>query len=253
MTAALSEREREILRILAEDSGVSVSMISEQLKVSAVTIRSDLNRLAERGLVVRTRGGAFPAFHPSILERQKRNMQAKTAIAKTAADLIEDGDHVMISAGTTTALIPKFLLGKQEIHIVTNSTLIVPYARINPALHVTFVGGEFRASAEAMVGAIALREVERFHVKTAFIGTDGFSLETGVTANLVELAEVVKTMTAHAEQRVVVADSDKYGNAGFARIGPLTDMSAIVTDDNLDKKIVSELEENGLSITTVEA
>ncbi len=251
MTSSLSAREREILRILSDDGGASVSSISESLKVSVVTIRSDLSRLADRGFIVRTRGGAFPAFHPEILECQKSKMQEKTRIAKVAAALVEDGDCVMLSAGTTTALIPKFLLGKRDVRIVTNSTLVFSYARVNPSLSVTFVGGEFRPSAEAMVGPIALRELEQFRVKTAFVGTDGFAPETGFTANLVELAEVVKMMAAQAERCIAVADSSKYGNAGFARIGPLDSMNGLITDEALPMSARELLAENGFSPTLV--
>ena len=124
--------------MLAEDAGVSVAEMSKALGVSAVTLRNDLSSLAEKGFVVRTHGGAIPAFRPNILERQKQMVEAKTRIARAAAEMVDDGDTVMICAGTTTAWMPKFLLGKSDVRVVTNSTLVLPYARINPALHVTF-------------------------------------------------------------------------------------------------------------------
>ncbi|MCP4453023.1 MAG: DeoR/GlpR transcriptional regulator, partial [Planctomycetes bacterium] len=188
----VSGRKKEVLRILTENTGATVSDLSEQLDVSVVTIRNDLEYLADSGYIVRTRGGGVPAFHPSILERQKAMLAHKAEIARAAADMVTDGDRVMIVAGTTTALIPRFLLGKRDVHIVTNSTLLLPYVRINPSLHVTLVGGHFLASAEAMVGPIAIRQIEAFHVRLAFLGTDGFSLEKGFTAHQMEVAEVVK-------------------------------------------------------------
>ena len=127
----------------------------------------------------------------------------------------------MIEAGTTTALIAKYLLGKRDVHVVTNSTLVIPYARFNPSLHLTVVGGEFRPSTESLVGPVALRDLEEFHVRIAFIGTDGFSLESGLTTHLVEGAEIVRKMQAQAKRTVLVADSSKWGKVGFARVLPL--------------------------------
>ncbi|MCG8375044.1 MAG: DeoR/GlpR family DNA-binding transcription regulator, partial [Chlorobiales bacterium] len=182
----LSGRKKQVLEILTENTGISIAEISDQLNVSVVTIRSDLESLAESGFIVRMRGGGLPAFHQSILDRQKSMGVEKLQIAKAAADKVQDGDRVMIVAGTTTSLIPRFLLGKRDVHIVTNSTLLLPYVRINPALHVTLVGGHFSPAAEAMVGPIAVQQLEQFHVRLAFLGTDGFSLERGFTAHQVD-------------------------------------------------------------------
>jgi DeoR/GlpR family transcriptional regulator of sugar metabolism len=248
---SLSERKRQVLKILTENAGTSVSEISEQLGVSAVTIRSDLEGLAENGLIIRTRGGGVPAFHQNILDRQKSMGAEKIRIAKAAADLVTDGDRIMIVAGTTTSLIPRFLLGRRDVHIVTNSTLLLPYVRINPALHVTMIGGRFFASAEAMVGPIAVRQLAQFHVRMAFLGTDGFSVDKGFTAHQVEVAEVVRHMAGQAEQSILCVDSSKQGKAGFAHILPLSEVSSIITDDRLSGEAQSDLESCGISVKTV--
>jgi len=247
----LSSREKEIIRILSEDGTAAVSGISEMLGVSAVTVRSDLKGLAEKGLIIRTRGGAFPAFHPAILERQKVMVDEKNRIAKAAADRVEDGDNIVIVAGTTTPLIVKYLLGKRDVHVVTNSTLVYPYARINPALRVTIVGGEFRPSAEAIFGPEAVRGMERFHVRKAFLGADGFSIEKGITADYVEAAEFVKVAADQSEQSTLLADSSKFGRAGFAQIMELQAIDGIITDSGLPKAARKELEECGLSVEIV--
>jgi len=237
--------------MLSNDAGTSVSHLSKVLEVSAVTIRSDLTALAEKGLIVRTKGGAFPAFHPGIFERQKQMLEEKKRVAKAAAGLVRDGDKLMIVAGTTVSLIVQYLLGKRDVHVVTNSTLVLPHGRINPSLHLTFVGGEFRPAAEAMVGAIALRELEQFHVGMAFVGTDGFSLEHGVTAHSVELAEVVKQTAECADEIVLVADSSKYGKAGFAHILPLNKVSRVITDDGLSEEDRKTLTDAGIELQVV--
>ena len=251
MLSNLSERKKEILRLLADDGTVSVSDISRLLEVSAVTVRNDLASLEDEGFLLRTHGGASPAFHPSILARQRDRLEAKTMIAKSAASLVRDGDTVMVEAGTTTALIMRYLLGRRDIHVVTNSTLVIPYARVNPGIHLTVVGGVFRATTESLVGPVALRELEEFHVRLAFVGTDGFSIRHGLTTHLSEGAEIVRKMSIQAEETVLVADSSKYGRVGFAKVLPVTAISTIITDNGLSDEALSSLTELGITITRV--
>jgi DeoR family galactitol utilization operon repressor len=247
----LTHREREIVRLLAEDRGISVSKLSEQLGVSTVTIRSDLNNLAKKGVVVRTRGGAVPAFHPNVVERQNLRVEEKNRIALAAADLVNDGDTIMIEAGTTTSLIAKYLLGKRFVNIVTNSSLILPFARLNPGIHLTVVGGEFRPATESFVGPLALQELERFYVRLAFVGTDGFSMEGGLTTHLVEGAEIVRKMAERSGRTVLVADSSKFGKMGFVHVIPVQRVGTLITDRALPKTAETELEEAGVEVVQV--
>jgi DeoR family galactitol utilization operon repressor len=247
----LTDREKEIVRLLAEDRGVAVSRLSEQLGVSTVTIRSDLNNLAKKGVVVRTRGGAAPAFHPNVMIRQNLRVEEKNRIAQAAADLVTDGDTIMIEAGTTTSLIARYLLGKRFVNIVTNSSLILPFARSNPGIHLTVVGGEFRPATESLVGPIALGELERFHVRLAFLGTDGFSMEGGLTTHLVEGAEIVRKMAERAERTVLVADSSKFGKIGFVHVLPVQKLTTLITDTDLPPAALGDLTESGVEVIQV--
>jgi DeoR family galactitol utilization operon repressor len=249
VNAQTSEREKEIVKLLAGDPGISVTRLAELLSVSVVTIRSDLSDLEQKGILVRTRGGAAPAYHPHVLERQSLNVEAKSRIAQAAAALVNDGDTIMIEAGTTTALVARHLLGKRFVNIVTNSTLILPFARTNPGIHLTVVGGEFRPASESMVGPVALAELERFHVRLAFVGTDGFSLEGGLTTHLVEGGEIVRRMAERSETVVLVADSSKYGKVGFVRVLPVQGVHRLVTDTGLEARAEQELASVGVEVT----
>lgn len=247
----LTEREKKIVDILAGEGKIGVTEISERLSVSKVTIRSDFAGLVEKGVIVKTHGGAIPAMHPDILERQRDMSDIKRSIAKEAASMVEDGDTIMIVAGTTTAMIGNYLLGKRDIRIVTNSTLLLPYARMNPSLNLTIVGGEFRPQAEAMVGPETIRQLDEFHVKKAFIGTEGFSLATGLTTQLVESSETIRKMVQQTEQTILVADSAKYNRIGFVKILPLESMDLIITDSGLDKSVCDDFNDNGLNLRLI--
>ena len=234
--------------MLAEDNSISVNDISKLLHVSTVTIRSDLSSLEESGYIIRTRGGALPAFHKSILDRQRNMIEEKIRIAKTAASLVNDGDTVMIEAGTTTALVARFLLGKRDIHVVTNSTLLLRYARTNPSLNLTVTGGEFRPMTESFVGSMTLRELEQFHVRLAFVGTDGFSIDNGLTTHLAEGAEIVRMMAVLSEETMLLADSGKYDRAGFARVLSLDQVDALITDSGMRESDLSLIRDQGVRI-----
>jgi DeoR family galactitol utilization operon repressor len=244
----LNERERIILDRLSGDGSVSVAALAQDLGLSEVTIRSDLKIMEDKGWVNRIRGGAAPAVHRQILERQRERQEAKNAIARAAAELVRDGDVIMIEAGTTTALIARYLLGKRDVHIVTNSALVFANARTNPALEITMTGGEFRRATESFVGPIAIQGIARLNVRLAFAGTDGFTLERGMTTHLAEGAEIVKAMKDHAETTVLVADSSKYGRVGFISVLPLSDMDLVITDRDLEDEAAAELEGAGIVI-----
>lgn len=233
---------------MAEKGNLSVNQLCEILGVSAVTVRSDLSELEDRGFINRTHGGAVPALNANVLERKRRNLEEKTRIAKAAADMVQDGDTLMIEAGTTTALIAKFLFGKRDIHIVTNSTLAFANARANPQMQISIVGGEFRRASESLVGPIALQAIERLNVSLAFVGTDGFTVEKGMTTHLIEGAEVVAAMVRQARTSVLVADSSKYGKTGFVSVLPLSAVDFIITDSKLDQAARERLESKSISV-----
>ncbi len=251
MIEGLSAREKLIIQFLTDEPSISGPELGKRLGVSAVTIRTDLKSLAARGFINRTHGGALPAFHKSILDRQAVRGEEKNRIARAAAELVQDGDTVMLVAGTTTALIPKYLLGKGNIHIVTDSTLILPAVRSNPALSLTVVGGEFRTSTESFGGPMAIEAIERFNVKLAFLGTDGFSLERGLSTHLVEGAEMVKAMAAHADRSVLLADSSKYGRSGFVTIMPLTAVDTLISDTEFSETTAEALRKEGIEVLLV--
>ena len=248
MIQELSEREHSILNRLMVQGAVSVADLSSELEVSEVTIRSDLSSLEERGLLSRTHGGALPSIHPHIFQRQNMNIEEKHRIAKAAAGLVKDGDAIMIEAGTTTSLLPRYLAGKRDILIITNSVPAFESAKSNPALKITLVGGEFRDSTDSFVGRITLDTIRRFNVRCAFVGTDGFSLKSGITTHLIEGGDVISVMRERAENLVLLADSSKYGKTGIVTILPLSQINTLITDTGLSDAVKEELSQIPLHI-----
>jgi len=246
-----TERKDLIIDLLSDLPGSSVTDLAERLQVSVVTIRHDLAALEEAGLLVRGHGGAIPAFHPAILQRMRTAREAKRAIAKAAAAHIVDGDTVMIAAGTTTALIPRYLRGKRQVHIVTNNTLLLPYVRTNPQLLVTLVGGSFRPVEESLTGPLTMEAVERFRVHKAFIGVDGADPRQGLFANSVESGDFVRQMAAHAGETLVLADAAKFQTPGFVRILPFSQIDYLITDDALPPEVARSLAKQHVKVETI--
>lgn len=246
------EREAYILDLLARDGALSVSHLSRELGVSEVTIRGQLRELEDRGLLSRTHGGATSTSVRNVLERQREHEDEKERIARSAADLVEDGDRIMIEAGTTTSRIVRHLAGRRGVQIVTNSTLVFSHARHNPALTVILTGGTFHGPSESLVGPVALRAIRDFHVRMAFVGTDGVTLNRGLTTQFAEGAEAIAAMHAQADETWLLADSTKYGRSGFVRVLDVPQLTGIVTDSGLSAEARRELADAGVQVRLVE-
>ncbi|QWW19977.1 DeoR/GlpR transcriptional regulator [Schaalia sp. 19OD2882] len=235
------ERADFILDRLAAEGEVSVSGLADDLGVSLVTVRTTLKDLEEGGYLTRTHGGARPTAFRNIHLRQNDRLDEKERIAKAAADMVRDDDHIMIEAGTTCALIVKHLTGKRNVHVVTNSVLVFANARSNPNLILTLTGGQFRPESESLVGPVAERSINAFNARIAFLGTDGFSVERGLTTQLVEGGQVGSLMRSRAEETWLLADSSKAGRAGFVSFMEIDQITGIITDDALVATFREEL------------
>lgn len=233
MSIERTERETHILGRLAREGSISVATLAKDLRVSEVTIRTDLRTLEERGVLARTHGGAAATGYRNVLERQLQHASEKDRIAAAAAELVQDDDLIMIEAGTTCAKIISHLGGRKGVQVLTNSTLVFSYARSNPGLSVILTGGTFHRTSESLVGSVALRTILDFNVRLAFFGTDGFTAGRGLTTGFAEGAEVIRAMKAHAAESWLVADSSKYGRAGFVSVVPLAELTGVITDSGL--------------------
>ena len=253
MFDSLSDRARQVLDFIVEQPRISVAELAAACGISEVSVRSILRDLERNGLYVRAYGGGMPGFHPDMLRRIAVNDQVKLRLARAAAEIVQDGDDLMLVGGTTTSLMARYLYGKSNVKVITNSTLLMQYARTNGGVKFIFTGGDFRPELEEMVGPVTVRELRQFHVRTLFTGIDGFVPGQGFTANLPEVAEVVQTMREQSDRAVVVTDSSKFARTGFAAMMPLKGVDMLITDDGIPQDVVAQLEEIGIDIRVVAA
>lgn len=237
-------RVTAILAALSDAGTASVADLAQDLGVSEVTIRGDLRKLEQQGKLVRTRGGARPLTHKTILQRESVNVEQKQRIAAAAAAMVTDDDTVMVEAGTTVALVTRYLSERRGVQVVTNSALAFAGARVCPALNIILAGGVFRRESESFVGPIAERTVGEFNTRIAFLGTDGFSPERGLTTRFVEGAQVANVMQRRADETWLLADSSKFGQAGFVSFLELREITGIITDTGLSDEAAAALAEH---------
>jgi len=234
------QRQERILEQVQLTGGVRVSDLVELLGVSDMTVRRDIAMLVRKGLVARVHGGATAISGRSTEEpgfAAKSGLQTleKQAIAVAAAALVQPGDSVAISAGTTTYAVAQELRSVPDLTVVTNS---VPAADLlhsagRKDLIVVLTGG-VRTPSDALVGPVAVAALRSLHVDWLFLGVHGIEERTGLTSPNLEEAETNRALIAAARQVVVTADSTKWGVVGLASMARLDDVDIVVSDDGLE-------------------
>jgi DeoR/GlpR family transcriptional regulator of sugar metabolism len=243
------QRQAAILDLVRRQGGVRVSHLVRQFGVSDMTIRRDLEALAERGLVDKVHGGATVAGpgsteEPGFDAKSVRQRLEKAAIAARAAELVEPGTAVALSAGTTTAALAALLLDVAGLTVVTNSVPVADalYHSGRPDQTVVLTGG-IRTPSDALAGPVAEAAIASLNVDVLFLGVHGMSPRTGFTTpNLME-AGTNRLLVAASRRLVVLADHTKWETVGIATIAPLEDADVLITDANLPSEARLQLSE----------
>jgi DeoR family transcriptional regulator, fructose operon transcriptional repressor len=246
------ERRRAILDRLRVDGKVSVEELAGTFGVSAPTIRTDLAKMEESGLLQRTHGGAIPPsgtlFEPAYSHRQVIRHAEKQAIARVAAAMVEDGATILLDAGTTTYELALALRERTALTVVTNSIPIALALMENRGIEVMLVGGRVQPRRLAVLGPLAVRFLSAFRVDQAFLSFNGIDAEAGFTVVDFEAAEAKEKMMASARETVVLADSAKIGRVAFATVAPVSSAQVLVTDHEVADKDRRALQEAGLDV-----
>ena len=243
------ERQQAIVARARADGRVDVAALATELDVTTETVRRDLSTLERQGLLRRVHGGAIPVerlgFEPGLASRDAVMVAEKERIAKAALAYLPAEGAILLDAGTTTARLAEVLPAERELTVVTNALPIALTLSVRPNLTVLTVGGRIRGRTLAAVDAPALDLLRDLYVDVAFLGTNGVSVERGLTTPDPAEAAVKRAMLRAAQRRVLLADHTKIGPAQLARFGEVADLDVLVTDTGLDPRLAAELEAAG--------
>jgi DeoR family fructose operon transcriptional repressor len=244
-----TERHQQILAVARREGRVDVAGLARDLDVTPETVRRDLTALERHGLLRRVHGGAIPVerlgIEPGLADREGVLAGEKERIAKAALDELPDGGSVILDAGTTTVRLAELLPTDRELTVVTHALPVatVVATRTNLTLHL--VGGTVRGRTLAAVGDWALRSLADIHADVAFVGTNGLTVEHGLTTPDLAEAAVKRALVASARRTVVLADHSKFGRTDLARVAPLAAVDAVVTDSGVEPELADEIEAAG--------
>ncbi len=244
-----SQRRAAILSKVEETGAVRVSDLVEQLGVSDMTVRRDIERLDADGLLERVHGGALALLpratdEPGFSAKSSLMTAEKHAIALAAAGLVEPGATIGISAGTTTFEFARAIRNVPHLTVVTNS---VPVAQLlhesGGGSHVVVLTGGVRTPSDALVGPVAVSALQGLHVDRLFLGAHGIDRNAGLTTpNLVE-AETNRAMVRASRSVCVLADHTKVGIIGLSTFMALGEVDTLITDAGVPTRARAVLEE----------
>lgn len=255
MSISIAERHRKILEKLKQTGHVSVIELSDELGVSAVTIRKDLKLLESRNLLYRSHGSASVSnpyiADRHVTEKEQLYVEEKQRISRYASGLIADGDSIILASGSTINEFARQLGERRSITAICASLVASRELAVRGVAEVLQLGGMVRHTATSVVGPFAEKMLEGFRCSKLFMGVDGIDPEFGLTTTNALEASLNRQMIASAEKIIVLADSSKFGRRGFSRICELDQVDLIVTDRGANEVFVKQLEEKGVEVIMV--
>ncbi len=234
-----NQRREKIIDLLREDGSAKVAHLSKVFKVSEVTVRQDLEKLEQDGLIIREHGGAFLKSVENQVRAftlmNKDNLDKKEVIGKKAGGLIDNGDTIILDSGSTTTEIAKNLTDRRNLTVITNALNIAIILGGEPGIDVIMTGGEFKPPTLSLTGQKAADFFGNVHVDKLFLATAGISLRAGLTYPSLSDIAVKRAMIEVAETVYLAADSTKIGKGAFASLGALSLIDYIITDSAIDE------------------
>jgi DeoR family transcriptional regulator of aga operon len=255
------DRAKQILHLLLQKGKGSIEELAEAVGASTASVRRDLIKLEERGLVNRTHGGAEVAgkigyapfrFDAAFPLREERFADEKRRIALAAAQMVNEGETVALSPGTTTTQIARSLRHREGIHIVTSAVNIGMEMSSLPNMKITLTGGSIRwPGSFSMVGSTAFDGIQRLFFDKLFLGACGIHPDHGLTVIESDEALILSEMVKHAKQVIAVADSSKLGMISAMQVCAPSQIHTILTDDSADPELITLFRQRNVVVTTV--
>ncbi len=254
----MEERQEGIINVLIKRNSATVSELSELFDVSAVTIRSDLKQMAEKGRIVRTHGGARLAGERtrqeySFTAQLRSNAAEKQQIGRAAAALVWPGEAILLDASTTAFAVGQALKGRGDLYNVTVVTTGIWTALEllgAPHLEVVLTGGHVRSATGSAAGMIAHDVIGKFNFQKVFLGAWGITLEEGLMDSPLAEVDLKRKIVSRTRELIAVSDGSKFGRTSLASFASLKEITLLITGESTPKAIVGDFRAHGVNITT---
>ncbi len=253
MSLLAEERRFRIREILSRERTVTASDLIGTLGVTAATVRRDLAALEKEGVLVRSHGGAVSRasstnFQPSYDALGRSNRAEKQAIAREAERLILDGETVFLEGSTSVYELARRLLHRNRLTVITNSPPIIDEFQRSQHVSVISTGGELQKDVFYLSGVWAQRALSEIRVDKAVLGVSAIDPGYGISTASQAEAQIKKMILKSARVSIALADHSKFGNQGFAYVGPITDIDILVTDSATDPQYLRLIREAGVEL-----
>lgn len=254
--STIGQRRKYILDHIVKDGFVKVSELAESLGVTQTTIRKDLNYLESQGVLQRAHGSAIPPtlqmMDLNLSAKKLINFEAKQKIAEKATSLIKSDDSILVASGSTISLFAEALKPRGRLNVVSISVNISAHLGDIPGITVMQVGGILYGNTLSVLGAEASKTIENLYCSKVFFGVDGIDLDYGLTCGTGEEASITQKMMQSSQTKIVLSDSSKVGQRGFARICEVGDIDILVTDSGMPMETRQRIENMGVKLIIAE-
>lgn len=251
----MADYQSEILEYLARFELASVEDLSRYLKVSPSTIRRHLAQLQDRGLIVRTHGGAtLPRpirYDPQFDNRASRQAEAKHLIALAARSLVSPNQVIGISGGTTCTEFSRLIRGVKNLTVVTNAVNVAMELRGAENMRVLLTGGLLNQNSYELIGNLVTEALKNVHLDIAFLGVSGIDLAFGFSMSDESEAVAGRAFMNSASRTVILADHTKIGKTTFARLCAINEVHLLITDEGITSQQLASLKKTGLKVWVV--
>ena len=249
-------RQSLILELLEKRGNITSNQIAEQLKISVSTIWRDLNALSLKGKVSKIHGGAIirkktDDFEFLFSTRLKKNVEDKRKIAKRAASLVEPYDVIAIDTGTTATLFASYLKSMSNISVITASLGVVQELRGAKGVYTVLLGGDVKEESMSTVGSMTLEHIKSLRIHKYFVGAAAIDSLRGTQDAYLFEREIKKELVSISKERIVIADSTKFGRTSLAVVVDLGDIDIIITDNKVRETYKKSLKKSGIEVIIV--
>jgi DeoR family transcriptional regulator, aga operon transcriptional repressor len=252
----VNHREGQIFDLLCQHGELSIQSLSEHLGISASSVRRELAELGDHPIIQRTHGGAtltnVVQYNPLPIYKLPLDPSEARAIAALARSLVQPGDVIGLSGGRLCTELALQLRGTEGITVVTNGVNIAAELVALPNLRVMVTGGLLEQNSFELVGQALHQSLEGVYIHKFFVGTDGLSVEHGVSNHSEAEALAARELALHADTTYVLADSTKFRRPHLAQVMPLTEVAAILTTDHTPFEVCTLFRAAGCEVRIAE-